>query len=326
MRTPSIFRASLLLVAGLAGIVACAGNTEDSTNGASNDEAITSKAPLTGRKCGTVDKTAAERAQISAEIDADRARKHKPDAGAPADAGASADAGTGTATGIIEVPVWFHVINKGSGIANGDVPDSQITDQVAVLNKSYKDSNMPFHFTLAGTDRTKNTTWYTVAPNTAAQTAMKKALRKGGPETLNIYLANLGGGLLGYSTFPSDYASNPKDDGCVILFSSLPGGSAAPFNLGGTVTHEVGHWVGLFHTFQDGCTNPNDEVDDTPAQAEPTSGCPTTKPDTCKGSQWPGADLISNYMDYSDDVCYTEFTPGQVTRATGAVSTYREGN
>ena len=323
MRTPSIFRASLLLVAGLAGIVACAGNTEDSSNGAAADEAITSKAaPLTGRKCGTEEKTAGERAQINAEIDADRARKHAKDAGAGTDAGG----GGGTTTGITEVPVWFHVINNGTGIANGDVPDSQITAQVSVLNKSYSDSGMPFHFTLAGTDRTKNTTWYNVTPNTAAQTAMKKALRKGGPETLNIYLANLGGGLLGYSTFPSDYAGNPKDDGCVILFSSLPGGSSAPYDLGGTVTHEVGHWVGLFHTFQDGCTNPNDEVDDTPAQAQPTSGCPTTKPDTCTGPQWPGADLISNYMDYSDDICYTEFTPGQVARAKGAVSTYRGGN
>ena len=318
MRTTSIVRASLVLVAGLVGIVACAGNTEDSSNGANAEDITASKAaPLQGRKCGTEEPTADKRAQINAEIEADRARKHTKDAGA--------GTGTGT-TATIEVPVWFHVINKGTGIANGDVPHSQITDQVTVLNKSYSDAGMPFHFTLAGTDRTKNTTWYNVTPGTAAQTAMKKALRKGGPETLNIYLANLGGGLLGYSTFPSDYAGNPKDDGCVILFSSLPGGSSAPYNLGGTVTHEVGHWVGLYHTFQDGCTNPNDEVDDTPAQAEPTSGCPTTKPDTCTGSQWPGADLISNYMDYSDDICYTEFTPGQVKRATDAVTTYREGN
>jgi len=325
MRTPSIFRASLLLVAGLAGIVACAGNTDEESNG--TDDIHATKTPLTGRHCGTVEKTASERQQIAAEIDADRARKHKKDAGAPpADGGSPDTDGGSTTAGTVEIPVWFHVINKGSGIANGDVPDSQIADQIDVLNKSYSDSHMPFHFTLAGTDRTKNTTWYTVTPNTSAQTAMKKALRKGGPETLNIYLANLGGGLLGYSTFPSDYASNPKDDGCVILFTSLPGGSAAPYNLGGTVTHEVGHWVGLYHTFQDGCTNPNDEVDDTPAQANPTSGCPTTKPDTCTGSQWPGADLISNYMDYSDDVCYTEFTPGQVARAVDAVHTYREGN
>ena len=322
MRTPSILRASLLLARGVSGIVACAASTDDESN--ADESAITSKAtPVTGRKCGSPEKTDAEKAQITAEVESIR-RKKKKDAGAPppVDAGSPATDAGSPSTEVLEVPVYFHVITKGTGIANGEVPDSQITAQMEYLNKSYSDAHMPFHFTLAGTDRTLNKTWFNVGPNTSAQTAMKKALRKGGPETLNVYLANLSGGLLGWATFPSDYPSNPKDDGIVILFSSLPGGSTAPFNLGGTVAHEAGHWVGLYHTFQDGCSTTGDEVDDTPAEAEPASGCPTTA-DTCTGSQFPGKDPVHNYMDYSDDACYSEFSPGQVARATELSKTYR---
>ena len=215
------------------------------------------------------------------------------------------------------VAVYFHVINNGAGIANGNVPDSQIADQISVLNAAYAGSG--FSFTFVSTDRTTNPTWYTAGPGTQAEAQMKTALRKGDKTSLNIYTNNPGGGLLGWSTFPWSYAGNPANDGVVILFSSLPGGSAVPYNLGDTATHEVGHWLGLYHTFQGGCSKSGDYVSDTAPERSPAYGCPVGR-DSCKQG---GVDPIHNFMDYSDDGCMFEFTAGQTSRMQSMWSTYR---
>jgi hypothetical protein len=173
---------------------------------------------------------------------------------------------------------------------------------------------------LAGVDRTTNPYWFNAGPGTAAEREMKTALHVGGPEVLNFYTNNAGGYLLGWATFPFWYASAPAMDGVVCLYSSLPGGSEVPYNEGDTGTHEVGHWLGLFHTFQGGCAAVyNDFVADTPAERSPAFGCPSGR-DTCPGT---GFDPTENFMDYTDDPCMFRFTVGQSTRMEGLSLKYR---
>jgi hypothetical protein len=214
--------------------------------------------------------------------------------------------------------VYFHVINKGSGIANGDVSDAQIAEQFNVIKNAFASSNVVFNFMF--TDRTTNNVWYTMTPGSSAESQAKTALRKGGKNALNVYTANIGQGLLGWATFPSDYSRAPSMDGVVILYSSMPGGSAAPYNLGDTLTHEAGHWAGLYHTFQGGCTKANDQVDDTPAEKSPAFGCPVGR-NTCSAA---GVDPIYNFMDYTDDSCMNSFTAGQAARMLSMYNTYRK--
>ncbi len=215
------------------------------------------------------------------------------------------------------IPVYVHVMAGSDG--SGNVSDSQIAQQIAVLNTTYgggessQAANTGFTFTLAGTDRFFNNTWH----RDGSSTKYRSQTRKGGANALNIWLVDFS--YLGIATFPWDYSRNPKIDGIRVQYSSLPGGSTANYNLGETATHEAGHWLGLYHTFQGGCTATNDEVSDTPAQSSPTNGCPTGR-DSCSLA---GLDPIHNYMDYSYDSCYNQFTSGQSTRMSQMFAAYR---
>ncbi len=215
------------------------------------------------------------------------------------------------------INVYFHVINKGTGIANGDVTTTMINNQMSVLNNAF--SSWGWTFNLVLTDRTTNATWYNGCYG-SSETAMKNALHRGTADDLNLYTCNPSGGILGYATFPSSYSSAPTKDGVVILYSSLPGGSAAPYNLGDTGTHEVGHWMGLYHTFQGGCNGSGDYVSDTAAEKSAAFGCPAGQ-DSCRTKA--GLDPIENFMDYTDDSCMNRFSAGQDARMDSQFTSYR---
>jgi len=258
-------------------------------------------------RCATTEPNEVERGRIDQEVRNNRAQRQ------------SANLFFASAT----VNVYVHVINKGSGIENGDVPTAMITDQILVLNEAYASTGFSFH--LVAITRTTNAEWYTMSPGSVEEQEAKAALRAGSAADLNIYTANPGGGLLGWATFPSSYARQPTVDGTVLLFSSLPGGSATPYNLGDTGTHEVGHWLGLYHTFQGGCNEKRgDFVADTPAEKSPAFGCPVGR-DSCSGKRFPGLDPIQNFMDYTDDACMDRFSGGQNTRMGDAWDAYRAG-
>jgi hypothetical protein len=222
---------------------------------------------------------------------------------------------------LVTVPVVFHVVHATNG--TGNVTNTQITQQIAEMNQNFAGgesgaaANTEFRFTLQATRRHANNAWFNDPDSAAGEAAMKSATHEGDASVLNIWSTNTS--YLGYATFPSWYAADPELDGVVIQYGSLPGGSITNFNLGKTASHEAGHWLGLYHTFQGGCSTTNDQVADTPAQRTSTSGCPAGK-DTCPAA---GVDPIHNYMDYSYDSCYNQFTQGQKTRMQNQWAAYR---
>jgi len=266
---------------------------------------------------GANPKDADTRGMSVAEQKAIEARTKKLLAAKAAAAG-TADSAAATAFAGASVPVYVHVMASSSGA--GDPGDAAINQQIQVLNNTYAGGENPslaantgFTFTLAKIDRYYNNSWHTDKQSTT----YRAKTRLGGKNALNIWLVDFR--YLGIATFPWDYASSPSIDGIRVQWTSLPGGSATNYNYGETATHEAGHWFGLYHTFQGGCNNPGDSVDDTAAQASASSGCPVGR-DSCTA---PGLDPIHNYMDYSYDTCYDQFTPGQAARMANMWMAYR---
>jgi PKD repeat protein len=237
------------------------------------------------------------------------------------------------------IPVVFHVIQKTDG--TGHIPEALIHSQIDVLNEDF--DALPstpgasghagrIRFVLASTDPQGNPTTgiryvtsnsYFHDPGSGVS-AMKAALAWDPERYLNIY-TNDASGALGYATFPSESAGN-RDDGVVLLYTSV--GRNAPqggiYNQGRTATHEVGHYLGLFHTFQSGCgaaSSPyttGDRIADTVAHSSPDYNC-TPQASSCGGGSRP----IDNYMNYTPDTCMTRFTAEQVNRMRCSIVNYR---
>ena len=217
----------------------------------------------------------------------------------------------------VTVPVYWHVVTDGSA---GAVTNAQIQTQITAINRGFSGGEggavTGFAFSLAGVTRTNNAVWY-ASKSAGAEHDMKQTLKQGGDNALNVYSTS-GGGYLGYAYLP-DITDTAQAylDGIVIDWRTMPGVSTAYQGVadeGDTLTHETGHWLNLEHTFFGQCNKNGDFVSDTPPQKTATSGCPAGK-DTCPAA---GLDPIHNYMDYSDDSCITQFTPGQVQRMRDA--------
>lgn len=220
--------------------------------------------------------------------------------------------------------VYFNVIAANLSYVGGWVPDSQIVSQMTVLNDGYKGTGISFKY--KGTTRILSS-WYfnqIDVPNTDGLEALLSGygniFRKGDAKTLNINLIGFSSDdeIDGFALLPSLYANYPQLDGIYVRYTTLPGGSSL-YRQGSTVIHEAGHWLGLLHTFQDGCTGEGDDIADTPPEAEPASGCPIGR-DTCPGG---GDDPIHNFMDYSAEGCRNSFTAGQATRMRQTILVYR---
>ncbi len=216
------------------------------------------------------------------------------------------------------IPVYVHVVTDQAGA--GDLPDSTVQAWIAVLDEAFSASR--YFFDLVGIEHVANDAWHTASPFSPAEAAMMEALHVASSfddvvSPLNVYVIDPPQGELGWASFPWFYPLDDAHDGVVIMGDTAPGGTAVPYTDGKQLVHEVGHWMGLFHTFQGGCRGSGDFVDDTNPEPDPLYSCsPVT---SCGGRP---ADP-SNFMQYTDDACMDHFTAGQFERIEQVFATYR---
>lgn len=234
--------------------------------------------------------------------------------------------GDQTQRAVVTIPVVVHVVYR---TATENISAAQVQSQIDILNADFRrlnadaDGTWPqaadteFEFCLASVDPSGNATDGITRTSTnvngfGTNDAVKFASSGGtnawpSGDYLNFWVCNIGGGILGYAQFPGGSAST---DGVVndYRYTGNIGTASAPFDLGRTATHEVGHWLNLRHIWGDGNCNQDDFVTDTPSSDAPNYGCTPTHV-SCSST-----DMVQNYMDYSDDACMNLFTQGQKSR------------
>ena len=226
----------------------------------------------------------------------------------------------------LRIPVHVHVIRDGD---NRGPSENRVRRQLDVLDAAYNGAQSTlsaptrFSFRLASFERVRNDRWYHAGMDSKADRNMRRELHRGDASELNLYVlspqTDNRGVVLGWSSAPWQVKDDLALDGVTVHEDSLPGGGLLFYDRGDTAVHEIGHWLGLLHTFEGGCSEPNDLVEDTPAEAEPSTTCDAEK-DTCSLA---GTDPVHNFMDYAEDACMDMFTPGQVSRMTDNWLAYR---
>ena len=243
---------------------------------------------------------------------------------------------------IVTIPVVVHVVYNTS---TQNISQAQIQSQIDILNADFRKlnsdtANVPtlfksiaadckIEFVLAKRDPAGNATSGIVRKQTTTTSFSTndnvKYSSKGGDDAwasgsyLNLWVCPLGGGILGYAQFPG--SGSALTDGVVVNVTAFgnTGTAAAPFNKGRTATHEVGHWLNLYHIWGDdsGTCTGSDNVGDTPNQGAENYGCPTFPRASCSNT----SDMFMNYMDYVNDACMNMFSVGQSTRMNALFAT-----
>lgn len=265
--------------------------------------------PKFARRCGTHDLSTGDRARMADMEDEFRERTRISEAD-------------------LSVVINVHFIHVIDG-QSGQISNGQRADQIEIMNTAFAMMGIQFRYSENDVRVVEDPAFFAMGHGSARERDCKSQHQSIDPEQgLNFYTAEPGGGILGWATFPHEMAGDPVMDGIVMLHSTLPGGSASPYNLGNTAAHEVGHWLGLYHTFQDGCAGFGDQVDDTPAHSGPNFGKPSANEqphNLCPGEPAGSECPVNNYMNYVDDDWMNEFTQGQKDRVWAQTAMFRSG-